>query len=743
MNAVRNTPASSYPAGTARVFSIRWIVTIVAVGLTAAVVISVGTVAERNARQALTAELTSRLILEARNLALTSAGVLLSEYPELTLHPLLKEKLAKQPELSYAFVVDHTGRIQGHADPRLLGTMYVEPAGLRPVVDAVGTSPGEFLQRSPRELVVSVPIVHASGKRLGHVVVAMRTSYVDGAIEHARQQQTLILAISLLIGVLVSILVLSHVLKPVEALRAGIGRIASGDLDTPVLVRDRTELGLLADAMNDMASGLKQAQSEMVDRERLAREMELAREVQDSILPPERISAGAFVIEGSQRAAAEVGGDYYDYFTLPDGKIGLAIADVSGKGLAGCLVMTMLYALLRADRAGATSPAALLVALDERLSETLRMGSFVTMFYGIIDPRTGRLTYASAGHDPTLVYRHSTKQVESVHTRGIPLGAVRGGAIRSTLEDLTIDFAPGDALLQFTDGVSEAFDPSGGEQFGHDRIVSALRETAPQGPRAVIDGFFKRLTSWTGEGSRLDDETILVLYRDPQHISAPSDADSSPKAAVAAASASPDAKASNGTDEGVPIARYEEARRRGRRLALSGGSDVLEQIRAWLRETPALDALPPREGELLTTTLYEVCANVAEHGYGHDPAREYELWWVPPEAPVAARGSRPRAEGARKSHSTSRNGDAARDASRRVREGWFLMRDDGTPFSANDWKSQDFNDPRVRLRGRGLGLEIIHRAMRRIVYYPSTPVGNVTWMCFGGVSDPVEEVPHV
>lgn len=690
-----------------RIFRIRWIVTLVAVGLTTAVVLSVGSVAERNARHALTAELTTRLVLEARNLALTSAGVLLSEYPELTLHPLVKEKLTKQPELSYAVVVDHAGMIQGHADPHRLGGRFEEPSGLRPAVGSSAPEPGVLLRRSDRELVASVPITHASGKRLGHVVVAMRMSYVDGVIEGARRQQSLILAVSLLLGITISFLVLSHVLRPVEDLRAGIRRIAAGDLETPVRVRDWTELGLLADAINDMASGLSRAQGEIVERERLGREMELAREVLDSILPSERSVHGAFILEGAQRAAAEVGGDYYDYFTLPDGRVAMAVADVSGKGLAGCLVMTMLYALLRADRAAAASPSSLLAAMDERLGETLRPGSFVTMFYGILDPATGRLVYASAGHNPTLIYRHGTGDVESVRTRGIPLAAIRGGAIRSTLDDLELSLEPGDALLQYTDGISEAFDPGGTEQFGFERMVSALQETAPQGPRVVIDGFFERLTAWSHGGARLDDETLLVLYRDPAYVPAPSETEG------------------NGSS---PIARYDEARRRGFRLLLGGAADVHEKIHAWLRATPTLDRLPARESDLLTSTLYEVCSNVAEHGLEHDPTREYEVWWVPaPEAaPAPSRARRP----------------TPAMAVRALREGWFLIRDDGRQFSANDWRSQDFNDPRVRRRGRGLGLEIIHRAMRRVVYYPGTPAGNITWMCYGG-SPASQEVPHV
>jgi anti-sigma regulatory factor (Ser/Thr protein kinase) len=151
-------------------------------------------------------------------------------------------------------------------------------------------------------------------------------------------------------------------------------------------------------------------------------------------------------------------------------------------------------------------------------------------------------------------------------------------------------------------------------------------------------------------------------------------------------------------------------------------------IRGWLEGTPVLDALPALERDLLTSTLYEVCANVAEHGYARDPGREYEVWWVPAADPAEDARSR-------------RARTAAEMAAERLRQGWFLVRDEGVPFSANEWKGQDFNDPRIRRRGRGLGLEIIHRTMRRIVYYPSTAVGNVTWMCFGGSPSP-EEASH-
>lgn len=667
---------------TRRVFSIRWIVTAVAVFLTAAAVLSVGALAERQTRVALTKELESRLALEARNLALTSAGVLLEDYPELTLHPLLREKLARQPELADAVVVDHQGRIQGHADAQRLGTPYQPASGLVPAEGVAALESGSSIWRGSGTLVAIAPVTHPSGKTLGTVVVGMRLEYLEGVLARSRGQQAILLGLLLVVGVATSFLVVSHILRPVAVLRTGIERIAGGDLVTPVRVRDRTELGLLADAINEMAAGLHRAQEVRLERERLSHEMDLAREIQRSLLPAGRIETGAFVIEGSQKAAAEVGGDYFDYFELSDGRIGLAIADVSGKGLGGCLVMSMLYSVLRAWKDRYSSPAELLIALDGHLAGTLRPGSFVTMFYGVLDPGRGTLVYASAGHNPTLLYRAKVRRVETARTRGIPLGAIRGGAIRATLEDTHVAFEPGDFLLQYTDGLNEAFDAREREQFGFDRMASVLANRASLGASNVIGRLLEEVRIWTGEGSVLDDQTVLAIH----HAGAPVD-----------------------PHDQSALSVLEDARARGIRLALHGSMDLLETIRSWVGDTPSFRILRSPDRELLTTALYELCANIGEHGYGGDPAAEFEVWWIP--------GG--------------------------TNEARFLLRDSGAPFSANEWRGKDLNDSAVRRRGRGLGLEIIHRVMRDIRYHPRTPEGNLTCMTFVGQARSQEEVRHV
>jgi sigma-B regulation protein RsbU (phosphoserine phosphatase) len=675
-----------------RVLSIRVIVTAATAALIAASVISVGAVSERNTRRALLREIETRLVLEGRNLALTSAGALLSEFPELTLVPLVKEMQAARPELAFVVVVDHRGRVQGHADPRRLGEPFELPAGLGPADGSPALEPGERLLANPALLVAEAEVSHPTEPHLGRAVVALQRAYVEGAVSAARRAQLVTLAVLLGLAVVLGLVVLGWLLRPVATLRAGLERIGRGDLDTPLPVRDATELGLLAETVNDMAERLKAAQRETVERERLQHELELARAIQQRLLPRGPRAARGFVLAGAQRAAAEVGGDYYDFLDLPDGRVAVAIADVSGKGLAGCLVTSMLSALLRALHTVHASPSALLVELERLLEATLEPGEFVTMFYGLLEPRSGRLVYASAGHTPLLVWRAAEGEVEWHPTRGIPLGAVRGGALAQTLEDRVVELRPGDLLLQFTDGISEAFDRSGKEPFGFERVDHLVIEHAGRGSAALIEALADTVERWRG-GEPQDDETLLVVARE-------------------AGAEEPDAIRGAALIRSDPLRRLGEAEARGVPLRLAANLEGLRALGPWLQRCEHLAELEPVERRQLELALYEACANVAEHGLKLDPSQSFDLWWVPGAAAPGGDG-----------------GERA-ELDARVRAGYFVLRDQGFPFSPGRWRPRDLEDPRSRLAGRGLGLDLIHLAMDEVVYRPATPAGNITMLTF-------------
>ncbi len=651
-----------------RVWSIRWLVSGAAFALIAVTVVAVGGIGERVTRRTLTRELETRMVLAARDLATASSRALLSDYPELVLAPILAEMESGAAPGSFAVVADREGIIRGHANPRLIGDSFALPPGVAPVSVEAPLRVGEQMQASASLLVATAPVTHPGGEPIGTAYVAYPRAAVDGAIVDARQAQVVPVAILLAISLVVVPLYLAHLLRPIGALRAGLERIGAGDLETPVRLTDRTELGLLGEVMNDMARRVRDAQTERLERERLSRELELARQIQSSLLPAGGMSAGGFTIEGLHRAAAEVGGDLYDVFALRDGKIGLAIADVSGKGLAGCLVTSMLSALLRAFRDEEPSPAALLVRLERTLATSLRPGTFVTMSYGILDPATGTFCWASAGHCPLLVYRSGHERPLRFSTKGVPVGAVRGGALAKTVRDETIRLEPGDVLLQFTDGANETFDPSGREQFGVERIEEALRGAARGGAHAVLSRVRADVEAWSNGRPPDDDLTLLAVSAPPGE----------PRSVAP-----------------QPLALLEAARSCGDALTIDADLDALSQLRPWIAARAGLEALDGRQLSLVESALYEVCANVIEHGYGRNGSGRVEVGWVRDTsgAPCASAGS-------------------------------FVVRDDGTPYVPAP-KQVDFSDSEVRRRGRGLGLPIIH-AMARVDYHPGTAQGNIT-----------------
>jgi anti-sigma regulatory factor (Ser/Thr protein kinase) len=345
----------------------------------------------------------------------------------------------------------------------------------------------------------------------------------------------------------------------------------------------------------------------------------------------------------------------------------------------------MLSALLRAFSDTESSPTALLVRLEANLS--LRPGTFITMFYGILDPNTGRVTYASAGHNPLLVCREGSGELGWYKTRGIPLGAVRGGALANTLQDDSIELGPGDLLVQYTDGIPEAFDISGEHQFGLDRLGATTQRAAPGGCRFVLAAIRSEMERWVGDQPPLDDETLLIVEMNSGAATEPTVSRNAP------------------AEE--PFATLEAAKRNGEHIRFTADLDALAALRAWLAKRSELASLGQRDALVLESALYELCANVAEHGYGEDASSTFDLWWLP--------------EHADNLDSLRRTGTG---------RGTFVLIDRGTPFKPNPEDSVDFDDPLVRRQRRGLGLEIIQTAMRRVSFYPETPVGNITILEF-------------
>jgi phosphoserine phosphatase RsbU/P len=247
---------------------------------------------------------------------------------------------------------------------------------------------------------------------------------------------------------------------------------------------------------------------EMVGRERLEREFQLARQIQRTFLPTQLPNLPGWDIDIRWRTARQVGGDFYDFIDLSDGSIGLVIADVSDKGLAAALYMTVTRTLIRASVRELRSPARILEHVNDLLLYNSQSGLFVTAFYAILNPSSGIITYANAGHNLPLISRRKDRKVICLAQGGIALGAL--GEIELTDHQEVIE--PGDCMLLFTDGATETFSPVG-ELYGDERLSIAFQNADVVTAKSVLDFIDADLDGFRLDEPVSDDITLMVVKR--------------------------------------------------------------------------------------------------------------------------------------------------------------------------------------------------------------------------------------
>ncbi len=246
---------------------------------------------------------------------------------------------------------------------------------------------------------------------------------------------------------------------------------------------------------------------ELVDRLRVRDELEVARELQRDLLPQRAPEIAGYRLAHSYRTANEIGGDYYDFLPLPDGRLALAVGDASGHGIGAGLVMAIANATFKTALDVDPNPQAVLTQLNRVLFRTGNQRAFMTLFYGVLDPTTGELDYANAGH-PFPLLRRATGSIEELGEGALPLGLNRSGTFptgRTTL-------APEDLLVLYSDGIPEA-EGGSGETFGFSRLEALLVDAAT--PQRVHDRILRAVERHLGDRALADDLTLVVLDRAP------------------------------------------------------------------------------------------------------------------------------------------------------------------------------------------------------------------------------------
>src|SRR6516162_8310865 len=248
------------------------------------------------------------------------------------------------------------------------------------------------------------------------------------------------------------------------------------------------------------------------EKKRLDHDLEIARDIQRILLPSEAPVVSGFQISGINVPARQVSGDYFDYIRVDEERLGVAIADVSGKGVPASLIMAICRSVLRAEAIGNPSPADVLQKVNRQLYPDIKEDMFISMAYLVLDHGHDCVTLARAGHDSPLLYKQKTQTIELLKTPGMVVGIDSGSVFDRLKLDFAISLERDQCLVLYTDGITEALNSEGNE-FGLDRTIESVRSSAKEGAQAIVTRLVDDLRNFVGSTPQNDDITLIAIRK--------------------------------------------------------------------------------------------------------------------------------------------------------------------------------------------------------------------------------------
>ena len=447
--------------------------------------------------QSVREETQSRARSVARSLALPASGLLSRPEPmsieQTLLNQSIRAAVKANPEYVSVRVLDTTGRVWGSDR---FEELFTTQHGLRGTV----TEP------------VRAGATGTPGAILGYVVLSVSEQAVEGRILAARAELAGIALLTLFLGCGLSVILIGVFVRPIQVLSDNVRAIGEGSMVAEVGVSGNEEIDEIARAFNEITAKFRAAQGNLVEQERLQKEMQVAQEIQQSLLPRNVPELEGYEIGALYRAAKEVGGDYYDFLHVDERTIGVVVADVSGKGVPGSLVMTMIRTALRMEARGNRSASDVMARMNTFVTEDMKKGMFVTMFYVVLDSVNRIVTYASAGHNPMILYRGESDATYFLKPKGIPVGidAPDADLFRRTISVERLTLQQDDMLVIYTDGITEAMNP-GRDQFGEPRLLAAIKKYGHLTAQEFTEALDREIHEFTSGAAQNDDITLVAI----------------------------------------------------------------------------------------------------------------------------------------------------------------------------------------------------------------------------------------
>ena len=415
-------------------------------------------------------------------------------------------------ELRRLIITERSGRVRAHSDDaRNIGKMYLPPEAIS--IELL-EQPQRYEAGGEKLNYLIVPIT--SGQRvLGYAHAVYTSDVISGPLAEARRRILILTSLLLLFGVVGIYMLSNYFVRPIVNITRRVRRFASGDLESELPLEGAEEFFEISKAFNEIMTRLSQDRKNIAAREKMTREIEVASQIQRTLLPSKLPEIPHLQLDAFYRAASVVGGDLYDVFAVGRDRYCLVVADVSGKGVPASLVMSMLRTVIQIHSQGAQSPREIIIRVDDYLRRNMPAGMFITVMLVLYDSSDRHLDVASAGHNAMLYYQHESAKTLQINPAGMPLGvpASEEGAFERSLKEVRIDLHEGDHFLIFTDGVTEAADREG-RRYGLMRLEELFTTLAGSDDRRPISnlsaGLVARLDDFTGFAKSTDDITFLM-----------------------------------------------------------------------------------------------------------------------------------------------------------------------------------------------------------------------------------------
>jgi serine phosphatase RsbU (regulator of sigma subunit)/anti-sigma regulatory factor (Ser/Thr protein kinase) len=450
-----------------------------------------------------------------RALTLTIAdqanGYFLNRRSDVEFDELIVSYVRANPEFQRIVLTDLEGMIVAHSDDiRNIRKPYIAPPEFDTTLQDYPQSLG-----NPKLWVRYITEPIRSGQRIaGYVHTTYSTKSVHKQIWEARIGVFGLTVVLLIIGIVGIYLLSNYFVSPIARIVSRIRRYTQGDIDTEMPLEGAEEFFEISRAFNEMMTRLSLDRKNLIAREKLAKEIEVASQIQKALLPAQLPDIQGLEIDGFYRAASTVGGDLYDVEQIGDDTYCLTVADVSGKGVPASLVMSMLRTTIQIVSKGSMSPKATLVRVEGYLRNNIPRGMFITVQMAFYSVSARTITVVSAGHNPLMYYRASTGEILNINPSGMPLGipSTNDSQFAERLEEYTFPLYDGDAIALYTDGITEAPDREG-QQFGVERLANILKNGSIAGHGTVADLtrlIVDSVDAFAGAGHNSDDLTLIV-----------------------------------------------------------------------------------------------------------------------------------------------------------------------------------------------------------------------------------------